>query len=216
MALLCLDLDNTLIDRTGAFRQWASGFIDRHGIDPHEVGWMMEVDLDSLARRDAVFAAMQVRFHLTESVEAITADYRRHVPELIQPLPGSIEALTVAKSRGWQPWLVTNGDVEVQMAKLAAVGLDQVLEGWVISEEVGVAKPDADIFKICASRAGQPLESAWMIGDNAPVDIGGAHNAGINSAWIHRNRDWEESAYGPALLVASVSEAMELIPAPAP
>jgi putative hydrolase of the HAD superfamily len=216
MALLCLDLDNTLIDRTGAFRQWASGFVDRHHLDPHEVGWIMEIDLDSLAERHAVFTAIGQRFGLDESVEQITADYRAQVPELIQALPGCLEALEGAKARGWHPWLVTNGEVEVQEAKMAATGLDVVLEGWVISEEAGVAKPDGAIFDVCATRAGQSLDSAWMIGDNAPVDIGGAHNAGVRSVWLHRNRKWEEDHFAPTAEAGSISEALELIGAPPP
>jgi putative hydrolase of the HAD superfamily len=216
MALLCLDLDNTLIDRTGAFRLWASGFVDRHRLDPHEVGWIMEVDLDSLAERPAVFTAIRERYGLAESVEEITADYRSQVPNLIQASPGCLDALGQAKDRGWHPWLVTNGDVDVQEAKLAVTGLDTVLDGWVISAEAGVTKPDAAIFDVCAARAGQSLEGAWMIGDNAPVDIGGAHNAGIRSVWLHRNRNWEEDHYAPTAVAGSISEALELIGVPSP
>jgi putative hydrolase of the HAD superfamily len=216
MALLCLDLDNTLIDRTGSYRDWASGFVDRHGLDPHEVGWMMEVDLDSLAERHAVFAAVRARYDVAESVDEIMADYRDQVPELVKALPGCLDALEGAKTRGWHPWLVTNGDVEVQVAKMAAVGLDQVLEGWIISEEVGVTKPDRAIFDVCASRSARSLDGAWMIGDNGPVDIGGAHNAGINSVWLHRNRTWDQEYFAPTAEAGSISEALELIGAPTP
>jgi putative hydrolase of the HAD superfamily len=216
MALLCLDLDNTLIDRTGAFRRWAADFVDRHGVDPHEVGWMMEVDLDSLAERNAVFQAIRSRFALTESVEELTADYRLAVPKLIEPYAGCLEALEGAKARGWHPWLVTNGEIEVQMGKMAATGLDAVLDGWVISEEAGASKPHREIFDVCASRSGQPLDSAWMVGDNAPVDIGGAHNAGVRSVWLHRNRHWEEDHFAPTAQAGSITEALELIGAPTP
>ncbi len=216
MGLLCLDLDNTLVDRTGAFRLWASDFIDRHGIDPHEVGWMMEIDLDSFARRSAVFAAVVERFGLRETPDDVLADYRAGVPEVITAFPGVLDAIAAAKDAGWHPWVVTNGEVDVQLGKLAATGLDELIEGSVISQEAGIEKPNGAIFELCASRAGLPLDGAWMVGDNGPVDIGGAHNADIPSVWIHRNRSWEEPLYRPKFEAASLSEAMALIGAPSP
>jgi putative hydrolase of the HAD superfamily len=216
MSLLCLDLDNTLIDRTGAFRAWASGFVDRHGIDPHEVGWIMEIDLDGFARRSAVFEAIGARFGLDLPVADLVADYRASVAAQVTAMPGCLDALAAASDRGWHPWLVTNGEVEVQRSKLAATGLDRLLDGWVISEEAGIAKPNDGIFDLCASRAGLPLDGAWMIGDNGPVDIAGAHNAGIRSVWLHRNRDWDQPHYAPTHQAATISDALELIGVPTP
>jgi len=216
MALLCLDLDNTLINRTGAFRLWASGFVDRLGLDPHEVGWMMEMDLDGFARRSAVFEAIRVHFNLDETAADVMADYRARVPELVTMPPHTLDALHAAKARGWRPWLVSNGEAGTQVPKLTAVGLDRVLDGWVVSDEAGVAKPSEAIFDVCAQRSGERLEGAWMIGDNGHIDIGGAHNAGMCSVWIHRNRSWEEPRYAPTFQAASVTDALELIGAPSP
>jgi FMN phosphatase YigB (HAD superfamily) len=69
--------------------------------------------------------------------------------------------------------------VEQQERKLRHTGLDREVAGWVISEGAGLRKPDPEIFRFAAARAGQPLDGAWMIGDSAEADISGARDAGL-------------------------------------
>ena len=69
MRLLCLDLDNTLVDRTAGFRAWASEFVLRYRIEPLEVGWIMQIDLDGYADRAAVFQQIEARFGVASAEE---------------------------------------------------------------------------------------------------------------------------------------------------
>jgi putative hydrolase of the HAD superfamily len=209
--LLCLDLDNTLVDRTGTFRLWANEFVDGHGIDPHEVGWLMQVDLDGFADRIAVFGAIRERYGMDTSAVDLLAAYHERVPALIRPDPIAQDALVRARQLGWIPWLVSNGEVDVQESKLRAAGLEDLLEGWVVSAGVGVRKPDPEIFRITSELAGQPLDGAWMVGDSGHADIAGATNAGMRSVWMHRNRPWDGIGFAPTAEAADLAEAIHLI-----
>jgi putative hydrolase of the HAD superfamily len=211
MPLLLLDLDNTLVDRTGTFRRWANEFVDERGIDPHEVGWLMQVDLDGFADRHAVFGQIRTRYRLEEEAIELLDAYHARVPDLIEPDPAVHRALSTARDAGWTPWLVTNGVVDVQESKLRAAGLEGLLAGWVISAAVGVRKPDPEIFRITAEQAGQTLDGAWMVGDSGHADIAGADNAGIRSVWLHRNRQWDGVGFAPTAEAADLAEAVELI-----
>jgi phosphoglycolate phosphatase-like HAD superfamily hydrolase len=51
--LAIFDLDNTLVDRAGAFRRWAVEFVARHGLDPAERRWLVAADEDGFAPRPA-------------------------------------------------------------------------------------------------------------------------------------------------------------------
>ena len=211
MPLLCVDLDNTLVDRTGTFRRWGCEFVDGRGIDPHEVGWLMEVDLDGFADRRAVFGRIRERYRLEETAVELLDAYHARVPGLIEPDPAVQAALATARDSGWALWLVTNGVVDVQEAKLRAAGLEPLLDGWVVSAGVGVRKPDPEIFRITAELADEPLDGAWMVGDTGHADIAGAANAGIRSVWLHRNRPWDGIGFAPTHLAAALAEAVDLI-----
>ena len=87
--------------------------------------------------------------------------------------------------------------MEQQERKLRHTGLDREVAGWVISEGAGLRKPDPEIFRFAAARAGQPLDGAWMIGDSAEADISGARDAGLPGVWLHRGRPWPLTAFQP-------------------
>src|SRR5687767_3625138 len=106
-------------------------------------------------------------------------------------------ALAIAEDAGWVPVVVTNGDKHQQEAKLRRTGLDRYLADWVISEEVGVRKPNPRIFTIAAERARMRLSRAWVVGDSPEADIGGASAVGVPSVWLRRGRAWLEHRYTP-------------------
>jgi putative hydrolase of the HAD superfamily len=54
-----------------------------------------------------------------------------------------------------------------------------------ISAELGLAKPDPEIFHVAAARLGQPPEAGLFIDDN-PAYADGARRAGLR-AIVHRD-----------------------------
>ena len=52
MSLLLVDLDNTLIDRAGAFERWAQGFVAARGGDAGDAAWLVAADRDGLEPRE--------------------------------------------------------------------------------------------------------------------------------------------------------------------
>jgi putative hydrolase of the HAD superfamily len=94
---------------------------------------------------------------------------------------------------------------------MEATGVVQYADAWCISEVDGVRKPDPAIFQLAAHRCGVDLSNAWMIGDSAEADVGGAQAAGIQSAWLHHGRPWPLTTFRPTLIVDSVAEAVEQI-----
>ena len=60
------------------------------------------------------------------------------------------------------------------------------MEAFVISEEVGVAKPDPAIFDVAFARMGQPAKSeVLIIGDSLSSDMQGGLNYGIDTCWYN-------------------------------
>lgn len=219
MPLLLLDLDNTLIDRAAAFRRWAVSFTAecaiRNGAEPTpgaDVKWLIDADRDGLEPRDRLAASIQQRFGLEDRQQReILAELRGGLVENIELDPEVPAALDRARAAGWIPVVVTNGTVAQQERKLRHTGLAEHVAGWVISEGAGIRKPDPLIFRLAADQTGQSLAGAWVIGDSAEADIGGARNAGLPSVWLHRNRAWPHPDFAPTLTKDTCPQAITAI-----
>lgn len=83
--------------------------------------------------------------------------------------------------------LISNGFVEVQYEKIRRSGLETLFAHIVLSEEVGIQKPNAGIFEHALALNGVQPSEAVMIGDSWFSDIEGAQRAGIDQIWIRRN-----------------------------
>jgi putative hydrolase of the HAD superfamily len=77
--------------------------------------------------------------------------------------------------------VVSNGSGATQRAKLRALALEPLFDPIVISEEVGVRKPDARIFGLAVAGWKVPLENVLFVGDDPVSDIEGAKAAGLRA-----------------------------------
>jgi putative hydrolase of the HAD superfamily len=82
--------------------------------------------------------------------------------------------------------IVTNNTVAEQKEKIASFGLAPLIDFMLVSEEIGVTKPDPRIFREALKRAGCLAEHAVMLGDSWNSDVRGAINAGIRPIWLNR------------------------------
>jgi len=80
--------------------------------------------------------------------------------------------------------ILSNGFKEVQYYKFAHSGLQNCFRHTIISEEVGINKPQAGIFELALCLNDVQKEEAVMVGDSYYSDIQGAKNAGIDQLWI--------------------------------
>jgi putative hydrolase of the HAD superfamily len=210
--LLLVDLDNTLIDRAGAFRRWAREFASARGDSAADVRWLVAADRDGLEPRERLATKIGERFGLEGQAGAdLLVELRGGLIRQIVPDGAVTEAPRTARAAGWVPLVVTNGTVEQQERKLRHTGLDREVAGWVISEGVGVRKPAPEIFRLAADKSGQSLDGAWMIGDSAEADIGGARSTGLPGVWLHRGRPRPVGAFQPAHTADSFPQAVETV-----
>ena len=93
--------------------------------------------------------------------------------------------------------IISNGFKEVQYYKFAHSGLEDYFTHILISEEVGINKPQRGIFDIALARNGVSADEAVMIGDSYTSDIAGAQAAGIDQIWLHESPSAESPAATP-------------------
>lgn len=208
MPLLLLSLDDTLVDRAGAFVGWAREFLGQIGAPEYDLDWLLSVDADGMGSTWDVAEGLRDRYGLIVSALDLVEEIRDGIMDRLRLDPLVACALAIAEDAGWVPVVVTNGETHQQEEKLRRTGLDRYLADWVISEEVGVRKPNPRIFAIAAERARSRLAGAWMVGDSPEADIGGASAAGVRSVWLSRGRTWQEYRYGPTRTADGVIAAL--------
>jgi putative hydrolase of the HAD superfamily len=82
--------------------------------------------------------------------------------------------------------IVTNGEGEPQRAKLAAIGLTERFPVFVASAEVGMRKPEPEIFLHACEQLGVPPGRVAHVGDRLDLDAQGAAAAGLRGIWLDR------------------------------
>jgi putative hydrolase of the HAD superfamily len=84
----------------------------------------------------------------------------------------------------------------------------------VISDEVGMKKPDPQIFEVAARRAGARLaDGGWMVGDCPTRDIAGGQRVGLRTIWLRHGRTWDPTAPAPEAIVDSLPETVPVLTA---
>jgi phosphoglycolate phosphatase-like HAD superfamily hydrolase len=148
MAIVFLDLDNTLIDRAEGFRSWARKFLAAVGCEG-EVGveWLETVDEDGLRERRSFFQSVKDCCALRESAESRGA--------LLQGASG--------------PHPFTRFWYREALGPCSTKWVDAL---HVVSSEVKCAKPDPQILSIAAETCGRRItKNDWLIGESAETDI---------------------------------------------
>jgi len=101
-------------------------------------------------------------------------------------VPGAIELLQILKG-SYTIGIISNNLLDEQLHKMRRIGITEHIDTFAISEEVGVAKPDPQIFEVALQRAGVTADEALLIGDSWANDILGALQVGIRPIWFNRN-----------------------------
>ena len=86
--------------------------------------------------------------------------------------------------------IITNGFSDIQYARLQHSGLEDCFDFVLISEELGINKPDPRIFHSALERMpGVAAHNVLMVGDNPKTDVAGAAGVGIETCWFNLHRE---------------------------
>lgn len=118
----------------------------------------------------------------------LTADFRRIVNELStwKAYPDAVPVLDDLKEREFTLGLVSNA-TDLARRVLKNLDMDRFFDFVVLSAEVGLRKPQREIFDLALSKARAAPRRALFVGDKLAVDIKGALGAGMNAVLVDRN-----------------------------
>ncbi len=118
-------------------------------------------------------------------------EYNQSQLKMFPEVPNLLEEI---KRKGITVGMITNGPVEHQHSKISSLGLKSHIPSNLIfvSDGVGVAKPNPDIFHHVRKHVSLPPHELLYVGDSWENDIVGSSKAGWQSLWFnHRKREPE-------------------------
>jgi putative hydrolase of the HAD superfamily len=195
------DLDDTLFDRNAAQIQVVKLIVDRfpqtfQGLEQERiVEAFLESDRLSTIDFEASEPSEGLRDKRTksflqllgvdeENADAITEMYVSDYPKINIPISGAVNAVKELSNK-FLLAVITNGLPDVQYRKIEAIGLKDIFSAIVLSEELGIRKPDPEIFLYAAHALRVQPAECLFVGDSYRNDIIGAKTSGMKACWYN-------------------------------
>jgi putative hydrolase of the HAD superfamily len=188
---ILFDLDDTLYPEEEYVR---SGFrtialwANRELSIPSEEGLQRLLDYYERGVRGDTFNQWLAHYgyHDQSLIRTAIELYRNHIPELrlFPDVPDLLSELRAKYSLG----IVSDGLLNMQQNKVEALGLKNIFQAIVLSDEWGREfwKPNTKPFVAALERLGVNPDEAIYVGDNPLKDFLGARRLGMKTVWIRR------------------------------
>ena len=201
---ILFDLDDTLFDHAGTARAalaaTAAGRATLQGVPVAELygrysEFLEELHPQVMTGRISYLAARQERFRrllmpyepapTVAEVTKVAEQHYGYYQQLRRPVAGALALLQALKPT-YKIGIVTNNRTAEQQEKLRYLGLSELVDALITSEEVGVLKPDPRIYQVALARLGARAAETVMVGDNWQADVVRALAVGIRPLWLNR------------------------------
>ncbi len=140
----------------------------------HAFDWNAQVD----AGRPSAEITEETVAKFPQWEKEIRMFYGRWIEMMGGPIPGMEALVREYKARGYGVWGLTNWSSEFFPLVRDRYPVFQVLDGYVVSGEEKIIKPDARLYRILLDRFGLKAEECVFIDDN-PANVAGAEAVGI-------------------------------------
>jgi 2-haloacid dehalogenase len=142
-------------------------------------------EIDSQRLRIARFEQLIGDHRLDVNPSEVSDHYIHSLGGERRLLPGA-GAIVEHLASGFRLVLATNGIADVQRSRFEGSAIRPYFADIVISDEIGVAKPDPGYFDEVFARMGNPARSeVLMVGDGLSSDIAGGAAYGIDTCWFN-------------------------------
>ncbi len=138
--------------------------------------------------------------------DALTAAYYDSLQMDIRPFPDTEPCLRELR-RAHTLGVLSNG-----MALVEGLGIKGYFRHLLYTDDLGLCKPQPEIFRVAESVAGAEPGQCLLVGDNEVADVVGARQAGWHAVWLNRNgHEWDENLGPPPHVIRSLSELPGLV-----
>lgn len=127
---------------------------------------------------------IQLGVHPERIPQQFEDDYVRITPYKKNLFGGSEKVLAYLQQK-YTLHIISNGFKESTLIKMDVSGLNPYFTNVIISEDVGINKPDKAIFEYALDKAKALKHESIMIGDSIEADIRGAQGFGMKAIYFN-------------------------------
>jgi putative hydrolase of the HAD superfamily len=215
------DMDDTLIDRRGAYDDVYRVMYDQQELIHSSTSWEDALDFFWSLSPDNATDANTAIFEIQKRWPGVPGDSKSHynfyfssMVKFMKVLPGAVDFIDWMNSNEVNWGVVTNGD-QFQHEKAKNTGIDNITPFLLASKLFGVDKPAPEVFMEAVRLLDVDdikTEEILFVGDNPYTDIIGAHGVGMKTAWLRMGRDkYPDDAPAPDYIVDHVEELKHLL-----
>ena len=195
---ILFDADNTLLDFTKAEKTALEQTFQSLGMDLPDEIYMLYVDINHRTWQEYEAGRIEsvdipvIRFReflqaadLNFEIDVISRTYQSLLGEQTWLMPYA-EEICEYWSRKASISIITNGFKATQEKRIMASKIWPYISHLIISEDLGISKPDAGFFAKTFEILGRPdPRDVLVVGDSLSSDIKGAMNAGLDCCWYN-------------------------------
>ena len=165
----------------------AQDFIDRYTENNHRL-WAQyhlgEISKETLRAERFRNTFIELGVSPEHVPQQFEDDYVRISPTKTNLFAGAEKVLSYLQKK-YQLHIISNGFKETTLTKMEVSGLNPYFTQVIISEDVGVNKPNPTIFEHALARAAAEKHESIMIGDSLEADIRGAQAFGLKAIFFN-------------------------------
>lgn len=160
-------------------------------------------------RRDIVRQALsRLNIANPEFADKVANAFSADREKMAEVMPEAFATLEKLHRRGFKLAMITNGEADVQRAKIVRFNLAPFFDNILIEGEFGCGKPDERVFRHTLEKLKVSPTDAWMVGDDLEYDIAPCRALGIYSLWVNAYAQSLPAADGvkPDKVIRSIAE----------
>lgn len=131
------------------------------------------------------------------------------IPTKNRLIDGAIELLEYLRPK-YNMYILSNGFKELQSHKMRTAGIDKYFDALILSEDIGVNKPNRELYEYALEKTGSKLEESIMIGDMFETDITGAANIGMKQIYFNPKKK-ESHTFAPTYMVTELLQIKDIL-----
>jgi len=213
------DLDDTLNDRGKSWvlfiERLLGEFTSRMATDDRELilQVILTADQGGYRPKHEFFADVATRLPWIDqlSTDKLESFWRTTFASCTVERCGARELSVDLRSAGLQVGIVTNGRTDMQQAKIRALGFENLIDALIISDSVGVKKPNAGIYSEAMRSLTCASDHVLFVGDNPLRDVAGPASIGMHTAWLSLGRSWPAEHRPPDYVLKSLEDLREIL-----